>query len=220
MDRLRSFYWKSLTATIPTIVFAFNVFYMKYFEPMVIKLTADSLSPEVLSKAEPFLLSALLLCVEYFLRKQAWKLFYQSINFNGKWAATTTYEFVEKGDAITTEGELKPAFPRGHDVLIVQDCLSIRIAPTGGAFPGWSSLAMDLQGSDELVYAYKVNYKKGGSEQPSFPDHATGCEEMSVTDRYPSIFGEIRPRVMEGKFAHCAKGQVPVYRGSVIFTRK
>lgn len=142
------------------------------------------------------------------VRKYLWKLEKPELDFSGEWTGESNYNTVQIGDV---HGHVP--FSTQHLVRIEQDCLSLRIAPSSGAgFVHWGSLALDLAEGNTLRYAYWVNY----ADKSRFPEKAKGYEEMKVT-RYD---GKRRPNVMTGEFFHCAQGMIPVYSGTVTFSRK
>ena len=143
---------------------------------------------------------------EYLLRTKLWRIEKKELDFSGIWEATTTYTKEHIGFST-----LPPS--NQHEVNIVQDCLSIRIAPTTSTgFVNWGSLALEVAEGDTLRYAYWVNY----SQSNLFPERAKGYEEMKVTKRDEKG----RPILMTGEFFHCVQGLGPVYSGTVEFRRK
>jgi hypothetical protein len=159
----------------------------------------------------------------WLLRAHAWKWIRPSLDFSGKWKGTSTYSSAYLAASLSKTGETNlpskaeqesfrwPA-PAQHSMKIEQDCFDIRIAPTEApAYANWESLTADLRDGGTLVYAYKVNYKG----KPGFPADACGYEEVKVVER--GLFG--RPKVLSGSFWHCARGQNPIYAGTVRFER-
>jgi len=139
------------------------------------------------------------------IRRYLWRLERPELDFSGVWEGVTRYQHIRIGT-----GEVP--FEGRYKVRMDQDCLSIKIVPsTGESFVNWGSLALELPDQDTLRYAYWVSY----SDRTKFPEDAVGYEEMRVTARDKRN----RPIEMTGNFYHCARGQTPVYSGSVKFTR-
>jgi hypothetical protein len=154
---------------------------------------------------------------EWLIRKHLWKFWHPELNFHGVWDGISTYTDIHKGTG-----------PVGHFVnhqaRIEQTCLSIQLIPSiGDEFESFKSTTVNLVDKHTLVYAYEVRYKpKHSSNQAIFPQATFGYEELSVVDPTGKVMpGErVRPSVLHGWFAQCAKGQEPVYSGSVVFKRK
>ncbi len=109
-----------------------------------------------------------------------------------------------------------------HQARIEQDCLSIRLIPAvGPRYSVFKSTAVNLVDKDKLVYAYEVRYLSAKGDT-TFPDATYGYEELEVVDPSGVVDPgkKVRPTQMNGWFAHCAKGQAPVYSGLVTFKRQ
>jgi hypothetical protein len=156
------------------------------------------------------------------LRSLTWKWVRPSLNFSGRWKGTSTYSTAYLSTEISRTSETTlptkadvetfrwPA-PAQHSMVIEQDCFHIRITPTESAmYANWESFAADLLNRETFAYAYRVNYKG----KTGFPSDAYGYEELKVVER---AWG--RPKVLSGHFWHCARGQNPIYGGTVRFER-
>lgn len=153
--------------------------------------------------------AALFLFAERAYRTHLWKLVYPELDFSGVWKGSTTYERRQ----IPVNGataEFVP-FEAPNDVLLKQDCFSISVLPTVSPTQtgSWRSLVAGLGEGPSVRYAYLVDY--GGKE--GFPHEAIGYETLSVVGPEEGS----RPRRLSGSFSHCARGQAPVYSGSVAF---
>jgi|ERR1035437_9385309 hypothetical protein len=218
METLRQYYrdrlkvWVGIIAAAAilyrvTVAPDVHLFFQSHFTSI-----RPSLVDWVITTIDSALAGVLFLCGEWFIRTKLWKWENKSLNFSGRWKGETSYDAVEKESVAVTAQGFKP-FAKEHEVLIDQDCLSIAIKPTDQEFVSWYSIAMDMRSADQIAYAYDVTYKN-----PGFPPTAIGYEEMNVTARRESYFGEGRPIKLSGRFYHCAQGTAPLYRGSVKFT--
>lgn len=144
---------------------------------------------------------------ELVIRKYLWKFENKDLDFGGVWEGETNYKVAQIG-----EGPVPFSAP--HDLLITQDCRSIKVSPTSSEdYLNWGSLAESLPDRDTFRYAYWVNYD---DDTGKFPDKAKGYEELKVTKRDDNE----RPTELVGDFFHCAQGMTPVYSGTVKFKRK
>jgi hypothetical protein len=144
-------------------------------------------------------------------------VFLPQLNFSGRWQGKSTY----------TDNHLQSENLRAdlvgssvvHQARIEQNCLSIQLTPAvGEKYEVFQSTAVNLISKNKLVYAYEVRYKK----QVGLPTDTTyGYEEVQVVDTEgrSNPGDKVRPSELRGWFAHCAKGQKPVYSGTVVFQR-
>lgn len=153
-------------------------------------------------------LVAVLALSEWLLRTRLWKWrwFHPELDFSGNWKGVSTYTAVQVGTAPV------PLVVH-HEARIEQDCLGIRLIPAkGSAFVRFESTAVNLLVDPiRLVYSYHVLY----TDVKNFPAETFGYEEMSPVEHD----GIGRPTLLHGWFAHCARGQEPVYSGTVQFKR-
>lgn len=220
MEKLHAYYRDRLKAWVGLIVLlAFA--YKLTLAPAILdyaKLHVSSnhyLWVESVTKfVETALVGVLFLTGEWFIRKHLWRWENSSLDFGGNWKGTTTYGTVEKDSSTDPAAGLVP-FDSKHGVRIEQDCLSIKIAPDNKGFATWSSLAMNIVGENRIGYAYEVTY----TDPKRFPPEAIGYEQMDVVKRKGHLLRRQRPNELSGKFYHCAKGTVPLYRGTVVFAR-
>jgi hypothetical protein len=158
----------------------------------------------------------LFLLGEWLIRNKLWRVERPGLVFEGDWNATTTYEDAEKGPGIVPMQ--LPHTAADHIVRFTQSCLHIGVAPSAAdPFVAWHSVAADLASDDTKIsvrYAYVVTYAQE-MRLRGFPPEAIGYEAITAVESE----GNGRPKKLAGTFAHCARGQYPVYRGTVTLTR-
>jgi hypothetical protein len=161
-------------------------------------------------------IAGLFLFAERQIRTRLWKLAYPELDLDGTWSGATTYERQHISSTGSTSDPSFAPFERANNVLLVQNCLTIAvkasIAPNKKG--NWHSLASQIVDSEtgpSVRYAYYVDY--GGAS--GFPSEVIGYETLSVVNPTPGV----RPEMLSGSFAHCARGQAPVFSGSVAFFR-
>jgi hypothetical protein len=149
--------------------------------------------------------------IEKFVRTKLWKYAYPELDFSGKWVGKTIYDVMQIASFEKTPKDHKVFFIN-HEIIFIQDCLSISIGPTVADHysGGWKSYAATL-GNSDIQYAYCVRY----NASDLFPSEAFGFERLNVIDPKDGN----PPVKMSGSFAHCAWGQTPVYSGTVSFER-
>jgi hypothetical protein len=171
------------------------------------------LLPTLLSSS---VIGGLFLFAEKQIRERLWKLAYPELDLDGTWSGGTSYNI----RYIPADTPMNPfqEFERPNKVLLRQNCHHIVVSST--AAPGdsghWSSLTADLviePNGPTVRYAYQVVY---GPSSGLFPPEAIGYETLSVLNPVDGT----RPVQLRGSFYHCARGQRPVYSGSVAFTRE
>jgi hypothetical protein len=211
VDQLRDFYrfyLKWLAGAIVAVAFAYRGVLN------TLELDPTTSTARLLRSSESILVALLFLAGEWAIRTRLWRVVKCQRDYSGEWTATTTYTRVEVGSPSVPAGPVSRA--ASHSVTIDQDCFSIAIKPTAGAFNNWYSIAMSVLSDDQIGYVYHVNYI-----QPNvgFPSEAKGYEEMTVVERQAGGWLKGRPTKLTGVFFHCAQGMVPVYSGTVVFER-
>jgi hypothetical protein len=204
MDQLREYYRTRLRVVV-TLLVGLAILFRQLVEP---SLPAEYRSAVLWAGSA--LVGAIFLVAEWFIRTCLWKFERRGLDFSGLWEGTAVYTSVEKpGERV--EGASPLPSPARHTARIDQNCLGIQIEATGEPFV-WYSVAMDIS-SKGLRYAYEISYRKTG-----FPrDHVIGYETTTAVEYGRSWFGRKRPVKLMGTFAHCAQGQAPVYRGTIVF---
>lgn len=206
LDELLKYYKTRLSALALSVGLGIVFLEEVAFPYVVSQLGANHWFASLLGYATSRLAIVVILAAgEFVIRKYLWKIERSELDLSGNWTGITTFDKVRIGKPIKT-------FTTDYKVRIQQDCLSIRILPsTGSKFVNWGSLAIELADKDTLRYAYWVKY----SDRSRFPLEAVGFEEVHVTERDEKD----RPVELTGRFDHCARGQTPVYSGSVKFIR-
>jgi len=180
------------------------------------QLGPDSLLVDALGSLLSFgVIAGLFLLAEKQIRTRLWRLAYPELDLTGKWSGATRYEKRPIPEISGSKDDFVP-FERPNDVLLEQDCLDISVAAAvaPSSTGSWYSLASEfevLKTGPTVRYAYRVDY--GGAA--GFPHEAIGYETLSVVE--PTL--GVRPIRLSGSFSHCARGQTPVYSGSVAFSR-
>jgi hypothetical protein len=219
MEELASYYRNRLKWWVGIVV-TLAILYRQFLADVGIWSQAhvtSSVGQETILKGAKYgdsiLVGILFLTGEWLIRTKLWKIERPSWNFSGTWEGATVYQTVEKSAPGTTT---QVPFSSGkHEILIEQDCLSISVAPKRtGPFINWSSKTMTVLTLGTIGYAYEVNY----NDLNRFPATAIGYEELKVNQWKKRWYGRRRPISLTGWFAHCARGQVPVYSGTVEFS--
>jgi len=143
----------------------------------------------------------------YLIQFHVWKWVRPDLDFSGKWIGGTSYDQVHIGNGSTGGGS-------GQTVAIKQSCLNLRLLPESkGLDFTFKSRSIEIQDDgQQLAYSYHVIYEPG---TPDRPPEAYGYEQLEVTRA--GFRG--RPLELKGWFAHCARGQTPVYSGTVFLVR-
>lgn len=142
----------------------------------------------------------------YLIQFHVWKWMRPDLDFSGKWIGGTFYDKVHIGSGATGG--------TGQTVVIKQSCLNLRLLPESeGLDFTFKSRSIEIQDDgQQLAYSYHVVYKPGTLDRPS---EAYGYEQLEVT----KAGFRRRPLELKGWFAHCARGQTPVYSGTVFLVR-
>lgn len=152
-----------------------------------------------------FVIVALVIAGEVFIRKWLWRLAKPHLDFGGSWHGTTEYtkRWLDDSEELPD--------PALHEVDIKQDCLGVSIAPTKAkAFAQWHSLICDLQ-PNGIAYAYQVTY----NDEVGLPSKAKGYEVLKVVD----TGARGRPQSISGDFNHLVSNDKPVFSGVAQFER-
>ncbi|MDB6124350.1 MAG: hypothetical protein JWQ71_3343 [Pedosphaera sp.] len=203
MNKLRDFYIKSLT-TVALVLAMIAYVVAAYAE----KHAGENSWTVILAKAFDWrpVLVAVIAIFEWLIRKKIWKWVHPELDFSGQWKGHTKYTHVRAGTGSVP-------FEVDQEVMIVQDCLNLRLLPSIGVNFRFSSRAIDIQNDGmQLVYAYHVEYAAG---TPNRPLNAYGYEWLDVVNTPEGK----RPQQLDGNFAHCAFDQTPVYSGEVHLVR-
>jgi hypothetical protein len=203
VNKLRDFYIKSLT-TVALVLAMVAYVVAAYAE----KHAGEKSWTVMLAKAFDWrpVLVAVIALFEWLIRKKIWKWAHPELDFSGEWKGHTTYTHVRVGSAPVP-------FTVDQEVILVQDCLNLRLLPSEGVNFRFSSRTIDIQNDGmQLVYAYHVEYKPG---TPHRPLNAYGYEWLDVVQTPEGK----RPEELNGNFAHCAFDQTPVYSGEVRLVR-
>jgi hypothetical protein len=207
MNKLREFYihWMCVSALGVALLAAF-------IPKLVPKLAAAGQHPRLVwvldHSTERIVFVVILFVLEQLIRKKFWKMLHPELDFSGNWNGYTTYTHVRIGKIATPL-----PFGTGQKVVIEQDCLNLRLRPSKGLDFNFSSRAIDIQDDGtQLVYAYLVEYRG----VPDRPSSAYGYEYLTVVE----VDKAKRPVKLEGKFAHCAFDEEPVFSGMVELFRQ
>ena len=205
MQKLIDYYTKSLLGLAGAVVAAallVPTVIVPYLEKM---LPTIHWSGKLASGLTSGTVVGLILAVgEWFIRTKLWKIWYPELDFSGKWTGYTKYTHVHIGKT-----KQPVPFATEQEVVIRQDCLSLRLVPSEGLDFKFKSRAINIQDDGaQLVYAYLVEYAAGIEDRPP---EAYGYEWLDVV-KTPE--GK-RSRVLNGKFGQCALGQKPVFSGEV-----
>ncbi len=132
MQKLTDFYTKSLLAMagaiVPTVALVHGVI-VPFIAPFLYNLFpaipwSEKLASGLTSGA---VIGFVLAAGEWLIRKKLWKLVHPELNFSGRWIGHTKYTHVRIGKT------KKPVpFKTQQEVVIVQDCLSLRLLPSEG----------------------------------------------------------------------------------------